>query len=197
MWLDLTECYSRYISDPAGFQASGEFIRRHGLRILWYGMCVVFVVCVLIVPAVEESQHRQAPPPEKPVMAMERLDLGQNMLFRSCQCLAAFFFFIVGTCVGSFLNVVIYRVPNGGSVLAKACTVTGNEKDRVPVDPILCKTKSTTRRHNHSVCDRADSCLRKSAPQSTAAEMQGLCTVRLLDTAPKFPHRSFGSARQV
>ena len=138
LWMDLTECYSRYISDPAGFQASGEFIRRHGLRILWYGMCVVFVVCVLIVPAVEEWQHRQAPPPEKPVMAMERLDLGQNMLFRSCQCLAAFFFFVVGTCVGSFLNVVIYRVPNGVSVLAKAshcpgCSQPINSQDNIPM----------------------------------------------------------------
>lgn len=50
----------------------------------------------------------------------------------------ALFFFVVGACVGSFLNVVIHRLPNGGSIVFPAshcpvCKAGIHYYDNIPV----------------------------------------------------------------
>jgi leader peptidase (prepilin peptidase)/N-methyltransferase len=68
---------------------------------------------------VEEAIFRRQPPPEHPQRALDRLSLPMNIWFRFSESLSAIFFFVLGACVGSFLNVVIYRLPHRISVLVK------------------------------------------------------------------------------
>jgi len=46
--------------------------------------------------------------------------ISQQILFRSFEFLVAAWFFMFGACIGSFLNVVIYRTPRGFSLLGSS-----------------------------------------------------------------------------
>ena len=110
---------------------------RHGLRILGYGTVGFIAIYSIAVPLVQELIFTLNPP-EKPVFAMDRLTVIQNMLFRFVESVTGLWFLIVGAAVGSFLNVVIYRVPRGISLISHGshcprCGVPILARDNLPL----------------------------------------------------------------
>ncbi len=97
-------------------------LMQHGLRILLWGTFGFIMAYSIVVPLVQEAIYLQTASATEtdPQFAMDRLTLPQKMLFKFSESTTGMWFFVVGSCVGSFLNVVIYRVPAGISVLAKA-----------------------------------------------------------------------------
>lgn len=137
-WVDLTDFHRRKIVDEGARAAVNKFVRRHGIRILWMGVAGFIAIYALLLPLVAEWRFRQLPPPENPLQVMDRLTLQQSVLFNLCESVTAIFFFVIGACVGSFLNVVIYRVPLGISVLVKpshcpGCDEKISGRDNLPI----------------------------------------------------------------
>jgi leader peptidase (prepilin peptidase)/N-methyltransferase len=119
IWMDATEFYYQYLLQPAGRQRLRKFVYRHGRRIVWFGVIGFIFANGVLLPVIAEWAFQQQPPADDMRQAMERLSLAENITFKLCESLAAVFAFVVGTCVGSFLNVVVYRVPRRISVLVK------------------------------------------------------------------------------
>lgn len=116
------------------------FMIKHGLRMVLFGTVGFIVTYSIAVPLVQEAiwQRSEAAAETDPKLMMDRLTLVQNMLFKFSESTSAMWFFVVGSCVGSFLNVVIYRVPAGISVLAKAshcpvCQTKIASRDNLPL----------------------------------------------------------------
>ena len=136
-WVDVTEFYYRYLLEPTGRKRLREFALRHGLRIIWFGALGFILINGIVAPVISDLIYRQRSPVGDVRFAMERLTLAENITFNLCESLAALFTFVLGTCVGSFLNVVIYRVPRRISVLIKpshcpGCSEKISGKDNVP-----------------------------------------------------------------
>lgn len=115
-----------------------KFLLRFGLRYLSWTLFAAILVYSVIVPLVQELIFQQNGTLEDPLFQMDRLTLPMNILFRFSESMTAVFMFVVGTCIGSFLNVVIYRVPRRISVLVKPSHCPGCEakilsKDNLPL----------------------------------------------------------------
>jgi len=111
---------------------------RHGLRILLWGTLGAVMVWSLAVPLIQEAIYQQSLDATDPQRALDRMALPQNILFNFSEAVTGLWFLVVGSCVGSFLNVVIYRVPAGISVVANAshCPVCRTEiawRDNLPL----------------------------------------------------------------
>lgn len=96
------------------------FVLQHGLRCLLWGTMGLILAWSIAVPLIQEAIYQQSAATAGSKLAMDRMTPAQSMLFRFTESMSALCFFVIGSCVGSFLNVVIYRVPAGISVLAKA-----------------------------------------------------------------------------
>lgn len=105
---------------PKRQTSAQSFLMQHGLRSLLWGTVGFMMMWSIAVPLVQETIYQNSPAASDPKFAMDRMTLPQNMLFKFSESMSGMWFFVVGSCVGSFLNVVIYRVPAGISVLAKA-----------------------------------------------------------------------------
>lgn len=97
---------------------------------------VALVGYLVALPVGEEVWDRINPPPTSGVV--EDMTLGESMRLRAVQVFAAVWAFAFGACVGSFLNVLVYRQPRGESVLAKpsacpACSTKIETRDNLPV----------------------------------------------------------------
>ncbi|MEZ6129783.1 MAG: prepilin peptidase [Planctomycetaceae bacterium] len=119
-----------------------SFVMRHGLRMLLWGTVGFILTYSIVVPVVQEAIWQRSDAASEalanPKFAMDRLTLPENMLFKFSESISGMWFFIVGCCVGSFLNVVIYRVPAGISVLVKAshcpvCQTKIASRDNLPL----------------------------------------------------------------
>jgi len=115
------------------------FLMQHGLRILLWATFGFIMAYSFVVPLAEEVvYHVMATAEADSQFELDRLTLTQNMLFKFSESTTGMWFFVVGSCVGSFLNVVIYRVPAGISVLAKAshcpvCQTKIAPRDNLPL----------------------------------------------------------------
>ena len=112
-------------------------VRRNGLSILCYGLVSWVVISAVVVPLAQELIAVQNAPADKS-HAMDRLTLSENMLFKLVESVTGIWFLVAGTVVGSFLNVVIHRVPRGLSVIAQpshcpACRTRIPAADNVPL----------------------------------------------------------------
>ncbi len=131
LFLDIVE-----LAETRG-QRLVDLVRQHGLRLLSYGIAGAMAIYVIVVPLVQELVF-QLNPPVDPNLAMDRLTLTNNMLFKFVESFTAIWFLVLGTVVGSYLNVVIYRVPLGISVIARrshcpGCGVGILASDNLPV----------------------------------------------------------------
>lgn len=122
--IGLTESRSRQFA---------SFVRRHGVRILTYGIVATIAIYTFAVPLVQELIFTLNPP-DHPHFALDRLTLPQSMLFKFVESFTGLMFLVVGMVVGSYLNVVIYRVPRGISTLVKSSHCPGCGADIVARD---------------------------------------------------------------
>ena len=135
---DIVEIQRRLVTESALSESLQQFVIHHGTRFLWYGIGGLIAVYGLVIPAVEEWFHITSPPNDAETLALDRMTLPQNVLFRVSESMAALFFFVVGCCVGSFLNVVVYRVPRGIPVTIKSshcpgCSLDISARDNIPL----------------------------------------------------------------
>lgn len=100
------------------------------------GLMVLFCVYSLGIPWVTSQMGplRGEPPS---VLRFPPPPISQQILFRSFEFLVAAWFFMFGACIGSFLNVVIYRTPRGLSLLGSSrcpyCRSSIRFYDNIPV----------------------------------------------------------------
>lgn len=135
---DVADLMRHVFEDSQMRNRGSEFLLRHGLRILLFGIGGFIAVYAFVVPFVQEWIICLSESSSDPRFAMDRLTLSQNMLFKFTESVSGMWFFVVGACVGSFLNVVIYRIPAGLSVVSKAshcpgCQQSIRGRDNLPL----------------------------------------------------------------
>ncbi len=98
---------------------------------------LAFVVYMVVVPAADAviSHFRQ---PVTTGQVLEDMTFAENVRLRSAEAVMAFLFFAVGATVGSFLNVVAFRMPRGESLVLRGsrCPACGEpiaSRDNIPV----------------------------------------------------------------
>ena len=97
------------------------------------GLLALYMV---VVPSIEYAVERMTPP--KTSRVMEDMTLSEKMRLHSVTGVVMLMFLALGATIGSFLNVVIYRVPRGKRLLwpPSSCASCGTRiqgKDNVPV----------------------------------------------------------------
>lgn len=119
-----------------------ESLPLHQLRSQsWHRLTVwtvgfVVVVYAIVIPTGEQIWLRVNPP--KSSRVLEDLTLAQQVRLRSTEIMAAACFCALGATIGSFLNVVAYRLPRGESAVFKRsrCPQCGTQiesRDNVPI----------------------------------------------------------------
>ncbi len=130
------------------FADFAEFVPRLHLRMtsLWkhvkwkqaafWSVVLAFVVYMILIPTSEWITNQIFPSPS--VQMREYLSFAEMVRLRSMEAFSAFWFFAFGATIGSFLNVVAYRVPRGQSVVFQrsSCPQCGTQikgRDNVPI----------------------------------------------------------------
>ena len=107
----------------------------------WYRIAIwtfvaSFLVYMVVIPtAVMLIQYWQ---PAKSSVMLEDLTLAEQIRQRSVEAIVALAFFVLGATIGSFLNVVVYRMPRGESVVLQRsrcpkCETQIKGRDNVPI----------------------------------------------------------------
>jgi len=112
-----------------------------GKRLKWkqvtfWSVTFVFVVYMILIPTSEWITNQIFPSPS--VRMREYMSLAEMVRLRSMEAFSALWFFALGATIGSFLNVVAYRVPRGESVIFQRsrCPQCGTQikgRDNVPI----------------------------------------------------------------
>ena len=130
--LDLVE-----LAYSSGASASSRRLRSWNWHKIAIGaFASAFVVYMVIVPTagwIVDSMH----PPESG-RVLEDMSLSEQVRLRSMKAMTAFWFFALGATIGSFINVVVYRLPRGESVVFQRsrCPQCGTQikgRDNVPI----------------------------------------------------------------
>ena len=108
------------------------------LRILMGTLIVVFLTYLVLLPAGEMIVNAFGPKSKRSIIVSTDMTLWQHVQLKIIEGLTAFWFFFLGATVGSFLNVVAYRLPLGRSVVFErsSCPSCGQRilgKDNVPI----------------------------------------------------------------
>jgi leader peptidase (prepilin peptidase)/N-methyltransferase len=94
-----------------------------------------FVVYMVIMPAAAEIRDRVQPLKSGVV---EDMSLAESIRVQTTEAFVAVWFFALGATVGSFLNVVAYRMPRGESVVLRRsrcpqCAAAISARDNIPI----------------------------------------------------------------
>lgn len=140
-FVDFVETITRLsllLETPKARDRLKDFVICHGLRILLWGTVGFVIAYSTLVPLIQELTYVPPEPVNNLVIEMDRLTLPMNFLLRFCEATTGILFFVLGCCVGSYLNVVIYRVPLKISVITKAshcpnCSTKILSRDNLPL----------------------------------------------------------------
>jgi leader peptidase (prepilin peptidase) / N-methyltransferase len=107
-----------------------------GLRLAWLALALGLIVYMIVLPAVDAARKRLQPQPS--VRVLEDLSFGEQVRLRSAEAFTATWFFALGATIGSFLNVVVHRLPRRESLVLQRshCPVCGGPiagRDNVPI----------------------------------------------------------------
>ena len=99
---------------------------------------VAFVTYMILIPAGDAILSSFRGQPKKILQIQNELTLAENIRLRTIEGVTAFWFFAFGAAIGSFLNVVVYRMPMGESLVFKRsrCPMCGTQisgRDNVPI----------------------------------------------------------------
>ena len=110
--------------------------RRSWSRLAIWVFALAFIVYMVVLPTTGWVINRFNPPELSG--EIEDMSLNEFMRARSVEVISALIFFVFGATVGSFLNVVVYRLPRGKSVFFKRsrcpdCATPIQGRDNVPI----------------------------------------------------------------
>ncbi|WP_197532147.1 A24 family peptidase [Symmachiella macrocystis] len=110
--------------------------RQNWLRLAVWGLGAGIVLYVVAMPVGDWIIDQIYPP--KSGRILEDMTLGQQVRFRGFEVFCALVFCVFGATIGSFLNVVAYRLPRRESVVFKSshcpkCGVKIESRDNVPI----------------------------------------------------------------
>ncbi len=106
-----------------------------------FRIAVVVAALVLFylvgLPAVELLLRRFRPPPPA-IRVLEEMTFGEQLRWRAAELFVAAWIFSFGAMIGSFLNVVVYRLPRGESIVLRGsycprCGAPIASRDNLPV----------------------------------------------------------------
>lgn len=105
-------------------------------RVAVWGFVVVFVIYMILVPTGGWIMDLVSPP--KSGELPEGMSLAEQVRLRTMEAMSALWFFSLGATIGSFLNVVAYRLPRRESIVFKRsrCPQCGTQikgRDNVPI----------------------------------------------------------------
>lgn len=110
-------------------------------RLNWHRLAVwacagAFVVYMILLPTAAWIGDYLQPPSSGRILA--DMSLAEQVRLRSMEAMTALWFLAVGGTIGSFLNVVAYRLPRGESVVLRrsrcpACAAPIQGRDNVPI----------------------------------------------------------------
>jgi leader peptidase (prepilin peptidase)/N-methyltransferase len=103
------------------------------LKLAFAGLFLAWGLGVPTVKAIYQASH---PAPEK--MAMERMSFVEEAGFRCGEAMVTACFFALGANIGSFLNVVVWRMPLGKSIVhgdsrCPVCSTLITKRDNIPI----------------------------------------------------------------
>jgi len=117
--------------------------KRQGVQILsllsrhWgWGLAILFVTYMIVVPGVDAIlEHFEEPVSSR---VLEDMSFAEAVRLRTTETFFTVWFFALGATVGSYLNVIVYRIPRGESLVTKrsACPQCSSPiagRDNVPV----------------------------------------------------------------
>lgn len=113
-----------------------QFFKNYGLVTLFVGTTLLVTALCVILPVLNFNWPTAET--ASAATAIRWSGLQHTILASLSEAIAALWIFFLGSCVGSFLNVVVYRVPRGQSVVSHAsyCPKCGEgirPTDNVPV----------------------------------------------------------------
>ena len=109
---------------------------RQIIRSCWTTVALGLFGFLVVYPVVEQIIDHYTPQPQG--AEVEDMTLSESIQLRAVQVFAAFWAFAFGSCIGSFVNVLVYRLPRGEGVLMRpsACPACGQKleaRDNLPV----------------------------------------------------------------
>ncbi len=87
------------------------------LLALMVGLLIAFSFYVFALPLIEGSVFRLQNPTKKSLPSELQMKWSNRTMLRSCEFLFLAWFFYLGASIGSFLNVVAWRVPEGRTIV--------------------------------------------------------------------------------
>lgn len=131
LFVDFFDCRIRrqsHLSPPKKRIQDGRL-----LKLLFAGLCLAWGLGIPIVSWIHEISH-----PATGRMAMEKMSFIEHAGFRCGEALVTACFFALGCNIGSFLNVVVWRMPMGRSIVnGDSCCPNCNTKiaarDNIPI----------------------------------------------------------------
>jgi len=128
---DLVELAPLFLSRTAAFRQ-----RVTWQQIVFWGVAAAFIIYMVLIPTSEWITNQLFPSPS--IRMREHMLLAEMVRLRSIEAVSGLWFFALGATIGSFLNVVAYRVPRGESVVFQRshCPQCGTQilgRDNVPI----------------------------------------------------------------
>ncbi len=109
------------------------------LLALMVGLLIAYSFYVFVLPQIEVSLFRWQNPAKKFLPSELQMKWSNRILLRSCEFLFLGWFFYFGASIGSFLNVVAWRVPEGRTIVfgGSKCPFCNSRLSFIDNTPVL------------------------------------------------------------
>lgn len=108
------------------------------VRIALVSLALAFVAYMILIPAADALLSSLRAKPKGMIKQLTEMTFAEQIRLRTIEGMTAFWFFAVGASIGSFLNVVVYRMPMGESLVFKPsrcpnCQTPIAGRDNIPI----------------------------------------------------------------
>jgi len=130
---DVAEC----LASSFGARLLNRMSGWNWYRIAIWAFGLAFLVYMVAIPTVGSIVEAMQPAETSKVLENE-LSLSEKVRLRSMEAMTGLVFFALGATIGSFLNVVVFRMPRGESVVSRPsrcpqCETEIKGRDNVPI----------------------------------------------------------------